>query len=812
MNAPTYFEWASWFGNFAIVGLLIMGLAKITSLGVRSALAQQSIWRGAFLLILFVSVGESVGTFNGPVSWSIPVEKVDRKWEVSTSSDQTVGFVGQVEPVLSTDSGTGLSEAPAWSERRSWLPGVVFLSGLMLGAVYCALLRLCLVFYAARHRVPVGGDVLEIFEQSMRRLGYSGSCRVWVSSGTLGPFAFGVFRPTVMVPVQMINSFSREELELVFAHEIAHLRNQDCLWQPLINLVTLMFWWHPAVWWGRRNLLNAGEFAADARVVNASLNPVSLAECLIKFGHRVWARNRMSILFQNGAAFHSALGKRVERLLKRPTPEEDLRRVKRFGISSGSVVLMASFYFAVSRLVFPGLVAANSIGETILAAGEPAETDVQPFESMELEVNEPAEVPSIEGVASFDSNSDEQDSSSEALLSKRGKSSSNVNGLTPVEEEQIGSLRESDLLNGPRLYTRRYRVDSRTANEAFTRLLKGSPGLLLDTGTDLQSKIGAIFRSVGVNTPEYGESFDDQVHSFVYYNQGSGMLLVRASIPELEAAQELVATINESPPQVVLEIKIAEVKGESRQMLDERFPGFVGGETSDSTILSQRIIDERISPVISEALMGFSDCDLLAAPSVTTLSGRLAEISATESRTIVFPERYEGSNEVPLLLDEPNKNDVQLEDGMVLTREVRVGPTTRILPSVRFSENEVLIDLDVSFLLREFLGYDDPGPAMVVGDGQSSGRTIPLPRFRNREAKASATILDGQTLMLRGMSSSSIRKKKKKVPVLGSIPLIGRIFRSEKTEQVESHVIVFVTATVIDAAGNRRFPVEKSSK
>jgi len=84
--------------------------------------------------------------------------------------------------------------------------------------------------------------------------------------------------------------------------------------------------------------------------------------------------------------------------------------------------------------------------------------------------------------------------------------------------------------------------------------------------------------------------------------------------------------------------------------------------------------------------------------------------------------------------------------------------------------------MDVRFTMREFVGYDDPGPAMVVIDGgekKMSRQIIPLPRFRERETKASMRVQDGQVVMLRGMTSTNIRKKKDKVPLLGDIPLLG---------------------------------------
>ena len=67
-------------------------------------------------------------------------------------------------------------------------------------------------------------------------------------------------------------------------------------------------------------------------------------------------------------------------------------------------------------------------------------------------------------------------------------------------------------------------------------------------------------------------------------------------------------------------------------------------------------------------------------------------------------------------------------------------------------------------------------------------------------------LLDGQVVVMRGMEATETRKRKSKVPLLGDIPLIGRMFRREKTEVEKTVVLVFVSAIVIDPAGNRVNP------
>ena len=67
----------------------------------------------------------------------------------------------------------------------------------------------------------------------------------------------------------------------------------------------------------------------------------------------------------------------------------------------------------------------------------------------------------------------------------------------------------------------------------------------------------------------------------------------------------------------------------------------------------------------------------------------------------------------------------------------------------------------------------------------------------------SVSLWDGQTVVLGGLVAPHISKFKDEVPVLGDIPLIGRLFRNEASQTNRTQIIVMVTPTVIDPAGNR---------
>jgi general secretion pathway protein D len=67
----------------------------------------------------------------------------------------------------------------------------------------------------------------------------------------------------------------------------------------------------------------------------------------------------------------------------------------------------------------------------------------------------------------------------------------------------------------------------------------------------------------------------------------------------------------------------------------------------------------------------------------------------------------------------------------------------------------------------------------------------------------SAIVWDGQTVALGGLIAEDNVKSRDKVPVLGDLPVLGRLFRSENSRTVKKNLMIFVTATIVDAAGKR---------
>jgi general secretion pathway protein D len=90
----------------------------------------------------------------------------------------------------------------------------------------------------------------------------------------------------------------------------------------------------------------------------------------------------------------------------------------------------------------------------------------------------------------------------------------------------------------------------------------------------------------------------------------------------------------------------------------------------------------------------------------------------------------------------------------------------------------------------------------TISSGQTVTAQLPLPHFRVRQVTTSAIVWDGQTVVLGGLITEDVIKVKDRVPLLGSIPGLGRLFRSEGTSTSKKNLVIFVTPRIIDPAGN----------
>jgi general secretion pathway protein D len=201
--------------------------------------------------------------------------------------------------------------------------------------------------------------------------------------------------------------------------------------------------------------------------------------------------------------------------------------------------------------------------------------------------------------------------------------------------------------------------------------------------------------------------------------------------------------------------------------------------------------------------------DILSAPRVTTLSGRQAHVSVSDIvNIVVYPDIIPGGlSSLTTGTGVGSAATTSASTAPVVTYTTQPftqGPTLDVLPTI--SADGYSIQMVLVPTLVEFVGYDPPGqfiPQVSSLQGIPLVAQLPLPHYRVREVVTSVNLWDGQTVLLGGLISENISKLKDKVPVLGDLPLLGRFFKSEYSYSQKANLMVFVTASIIDPAGNR---------
>lgn len=168
-----------------------------------------------------------------------------------------------------------------------------------------------------------------------RAMGIGREVRVLLSHGVGTPCTAHAWRPLVWLPARMLTSLPQEQLEAVIAHELAHIRRLDWLWNGLQRAVEAMLFYHPAVWWLSRQISRDREHACDDLAVSACADPIALAEALVSL-----ERERRPLLLAAGGG---SLRQRVARLLAVPQarPARWQGSVLSAGIA-GSVLLLSA--------------------------------------------------------------------------------------------------------------------------------------------------------------------------------------------------------------------------------------------------------------------------------------------------------------------------------------------------------------------------------------------------------------------------------------------------------------------------------------
>src|ERR1051325_5566866 len=150
---------------------------------------------------------------------------------------------------------------------EAWFLGVVLLSLRTAGGLF-------VIEKMRRKEIkPVARELFEKCLVLQKKMGLERLIRYCECLRLDAPAVLGWFRPVMLLPARALTGLSEEQIEMIIAHELAHIRRLDCfvnLFQ--IGVETLLFY-HPAVWWVSQRIRPEREHCCDEEAVGSPTKP-----------------------------------------------------------------------------------------------------------------------------------------------------------------------------------------------------------------------------------------------------------------------------------------------------------------------------------------------------------------------------------------------------------------------------------------------------------------------------------------------------------------------------------------------------------
>lgn len=289
--------------------------------------------------------------------------------------------------------------------------------------------------------------------------------------------------------------------------------------------------------------------------------------------------------------------------------------------------------------------------------------------------------------------------------------------------------------------------------------------------------------------------FEEEV--VISADPSTNSVLVNSSIQDYRTIESLLIGLDVERPQVFVECIIAEVALNKGEQLG--FEWQVGGDVGDATILSRSNLaslgaafinpaslgglilaaasDETIElpdgtevpaqAALFTALANDQDIEILSAPTLLTLDNQKAEILVGENVPFITGQGVDISN---------------VENVFTTVERQDVGIKLTVTPQV--AEGDVVV-LDVEQEVSRVIEQE-------ILDANTVG-----PTTSKRSASTVVSVADGRTAVIGGLISNSVAARASKVPILGDIPFLGRLFRADGVRDEKVNLIIFLTPHVI---------------
>jgi type IV pilus assembly protein PilQ len=200
----------------------------------------------------------------------------------------------------------------------------------------------------------------------------------------------------------------------------------------------------------------------------------------------------------------------------------------------------------------------------------------------------------------------------------------------------------------------------------------------------------------------------------------------------------------------------------------------------------------------------------LSVPRVTALNNREAKIRIGEDfryfeqydlRSVNTNERDSNNNPITRTELVPVGTPTLQELGIELT----------VTPSVGADRRSITLKTTPKITSFERFEYYTASSSSGSGNSSQTNGTgmLKLPIFKTSEVDTEVIAQSGDTIVMGGLISSTEGKTVNGIPILSSIPLIGRLFQSEGVNETKANLLIFVTATILSDRGENLIPEDE---
>jgi general secretion pathway protein D len=258
------------------------------------------------------------------------------------------------------------------------------------------------------------------------------------------------------------------------------------------------------------------------------------------------------------------------------------------------------------------------------------------------------------------------------------------------------------------------------------------------------------------------------------------------------------------------------VKNQGGRQVTNPAPGIVGlaGTFNDANVqMLMRGLDQK------------SGVDIMAQPGTITRSGQSSKIEIV--REFIYPTEYEppelpnnvGQDDGGLVIIGPGGIAVIGGGGGGATpvtpatptafETKQVGITLEVLPVVDANKQFVTVTLNPVF--SDFDGFVNYGsPINSTTQGLLGAQTVEItknailmPIFSRQSTTSTVDVADGGTVAIGGLMQETVEVVNDKTPVLGGIPIVGRLFQSDSKKPITKMILFLVKVELMDPTGHR---------